>query len=243
MISRASDAKSWPLLHPVLGYTSLLIGGGGCALSQDSSALTHSVLILRVKSCLLSACVRARLLWMQSPSSFPPSLPLNMSPLMTGLKLLSANMLILFLTSDFGHAPRLSFLPSFLLSSSSFLAVVPWLCRNFFPANQLPPESVTSCSVLLPSPSTALPLFWVFYFFHFHSSPTSPCPRTPFLAMSLSFSLIMSVLSGNLFPPKSPTPFLTSLPSRFFSACVFFWKLVGGCGGPSWVVVCFDVLV
>lgn len=126
----------------------MLIGGGDCALSQGSSALTHSVLILRAKSCLLSGCVRACLLWMH-----PPSSPFSLPPLTTGLKLLSANMLILFLSSDFhlpffissGVAPRLSFLTSVLFSSSSFLTVVPWLCRNFFPADY--------CNSLLrPSP-------------------------------------------------------------------------------------------
>lgn len=64
--------------------------------------------------------------------------------------------------------------------------------------------------------------------------------RRYFLTRSLSVPLIMSVLSGDLFPPRAPTPSHSSISLRLAE---FLWELVGGCGGPPWVIVCFDVLV
>lgn len=39
------------------GYISWLTGGGGCALSEGSSASDHTAFITKVKHCLLCMCV------------------------------------------------------------------------------------------------------------------------------------------------------------------------------------------
>lgn len=50
-----------------------------------------------------------------------------------------------------------------------------------------------------------------------------------FRTLYLSVPLIMSALSGDLFPPRAPTPSQSSIRHRLAG---FLWELVGGCGGP-----------
>lgn len=67
-----------------------------------------------------------------------------------------------------------------------------------------------------------------------------PVPLLYFLTRYVSVPLIMSALSGDLFPPRAPTPSQSSIRLR---VAEFLWERVGGYGGPSWVIVCFDALV
>lgn len=98
--------ESWLRLYPVAGDTSWWTAGGwaggDCALSEDSSALDHSFLLLLLWKQKPFLCMHACLLLHN------PSQPFSGSPL-TIFKLLSANILILILTS---LHPLLGFLSS-----------------------------------------------------------------------------------------------------------------------------------
>ncbi len=164
----------------------------------------------------------------------------------------------------------LSLFPLFLFLS--FLSVVPWLCRNVSSAQMhwSIPSWVSHFSVfyLLSPPVSSSPPFsgstsiWCASFFHFYTtllditplispvfcfcccfipSPSSFCICSSaifhFLSLCHCYLPICSLPSLPLPPCPHPSPLLSSL------LAVFLWELVGGCGGPSWVIVCFDVLV
>lgn len=80
---------------------------------------------------------------------------------------------------------------------------------------------------------------------HQSTAPSKKCAKSPpvsmnlsclsfsvpllyFLTHYLSVPLIMSALSGDLFPPRAPTPSQSSIRLH---AAEFLWERVGGYGG------------
>lgn len=131
------------------------LGGGGCALSEDSSALDHSFLLLLLWKQKPFLCMHACLLLRN------PSQPFSGSP-MTSFKLLSANILILTSRHPFPFISLCVFPLTLSQSPPRFLDSA-GMSPQLQSTNQFPSESVTSyfiCS--LPISSAPPPIFTQF---------------------------------------------------------------------------------
>lgn len=129
-------SQCWLLLYPVPGYTSRW--WRGCALSEDGSALDHSLFFSFFQyesEASSSLCMCAYLFFASLPA--------------TCLKLLSANIPILPSLHHFPSFPLLSHFVHFPLTALSCLSVVPWLLRERLHSSSPLINSLLSQSLLV----------------------------------------------------------------------------------------------